>query len=50
MTEPDPFFGPLFLRAMSLVHLSPAETHRSQGSSLLHLTFLFLHASQGKRD
>lgn len=50
MTDPDPFFGPLFFRAMSLVHLRPAEMHLSQGSVLEHFTLRFRHASQGRRD
>jgi hypothetical protein len=48
ITDPDPFLGPLFFRAMSLVHLSPAATQRSQGSAFEHRTFLRRQASQGR--
>lgn len=50
MTEPEPFLGPLFFRAMSLVHLRPADRHRSQGSDFEHLTFLRRQASQGRSE
>ena len=50
MTEPEPFLGPLFFLAMSLVHLKPADRHRSQGSDFEHLTFLRRQASHGRRE
>ena len=50
ITEPDPRFGPLFLRTISLVHLRPADTHLSQGLVLEHRTLRLRHASHGRRE
>ena len=48
ITEPDPFFGPLFFRAISLVHLRPDDTHLRHGSVFSHFTLRRLQASQGR--
>lgn len=47
MTEPEPFLGPRFLRAISLVHVSCDERHRLHDSTPSHLTFRRRHWSQG---